>query len=166
MSSGFVTAAMVALLLAPTAAPKLAVIKSATGAHHTGMKTIDRVLSDIMVSAIGITLREGNLSAIRPVKGANRMFGIAIARNSSDTPIGPETSLSLSTTANVVRVDPIKLRPAAIPKKWIFSQGVVRISCVESDVVTRTTLRLGLTRPLVHANRVPPVWGQRCSVYP
>jgi hypothetical protein len=118
---------MVALLLAPTAAPKLAVIKSATGAHQVGMKTIESVLSDIMVKAVGITLREGNLSAISPVSGANRMFGIAMAKKRSDTPTGPETSLSLSTTAKVVRVEPIKLSPAAMPRKWIFSQGVVRI---------------------------------------
>jgi hypothetical protein len=88
--------------------PKVAVVKSATGAHQLrGIKAILRVLRAITNRASGITTLDCTLSAICPANGAIKIFGISMAKRIRETPVGPTASLSRRITAKVVRLLPM-----------------------------------------------------------
>jgi hypothetical protein len=76
--------------------------------------------SDITISSGGISTLVLYLSARRPAHGDRKIEGNSMHRNSSDTPDAPAASLSLRTTAKVVRALPRNEAPDATESNWIF----------------------------------------------
>jgi hypothetical protein len=70
--------------------------------------------SDMTISSGGISFLVLYLSASKPAQGDRKTEGKSMQRNSRDTPEAPAASLSLSTTAKVVRALPKNETPDAI----------------------------------------------------
>jgi hypothetical protein len=80
--------------------------------------------SDMTISSGGINFLVLYLSASKPAQGDRNTEGRSMQRKSSDTPDAPAASLSLSTTAKVVRALPRNEIPDATESNWIFRHWV------------------------------------------